>query len=232
MADTQRALFKAGILNDSKLWALISLPISLAVITVTTTKDLTDAEEVSSMIQFSVRCSVPWLYLAFAASSLKILFPGPFGLWALRNRRIFGLCFAAGMAWQLFFIFWLLGGHWSYYRDEVYLVEDIAIQVPGYLFLFAMTLTSFRRPRRSISPRQWKWLHKSGIYFLWGTVWSTYWYELYYYEDRQLIDYIYYWAGLIALGSRVIAWNKLRWTRGSRKSAASRPRPALGQPER
>ena len=32
-------------------------------------------------------------------------------------------------------------------------------------------------------------LHKSGIYFLWATVWTTYWYELYYYDDRQLIDY-------------------------------------------
>jgi hypothetical protein len=76
-----------------------------------------------------------------------------------------------------------------------------------------MTLTSFRRWRSRISPRQWKLLHKCGIYFLWGTVWTTYWYELYYYNDRQLIDYIYYWAGLLAYGLRVVAWNKVRWTR-------------------
>ena len=77
--------------------------------------------------------------------------------------------------------------------------------MPGYLALFAMTLTSFRRGRRLISPRQWKWLHKGSIYFLWATVWVTYWYELYYYDDRQPIDYIYYWAGLLAYGLRVVA---------------------------
>jgi hypothetical protein len=43
-----------------------------------------------------------------------------------------------------------------------------------------------------------------------ATVWTTYWYELYYYDDRQLIDYIYYWAGLLAYVSRVAAWSKLR----------------------
>ena len=165
---------------------------------------------------------MPWLYLAFAASSLRNLLPGSFSLWVLRNRRIFGLCFAAGMAWQLFFIVWLLTRHWPYYRDEVYLLEDIAVQVPGYLFLFAMTLTSFRGPRRWISPREWRWLHKCGIYFLWGTVWTTYWYELYYYDDRQPIDYIYYWAGLVALGSRVAAWSKARWAR-SRRNAVNPP---------
>lgn len=226
MANAKQAFFKRDFLNDWKLWALISVPITVAVIATMATREMSRAADVSSMIQFSVRCSVPWLYLAFAASSLRVLLRGSFSLWVLRNRRIFGLCFAAGMAWQLFFIIWLLTGHWSDYRDDVYLFSDIAVQVPGYLFLFAMTLTSFRGPRRWISPRQWKWLHKSGIYFLWGTVWSTYWYELYYYEDRQLIDYIFYWAGLFAYGSRVAAWSKLRWVRGFRKAVDPASMPA------
>ena len=56
----------------------------------------------------------------------------------------------------------------------------------------------------------WKLLHKSGIYFLWATVWTTYWYELYYYDDIQFIDYIYYWTGLLAYSLRVVAWSKTR----------------------
>jgi hypothetical protein len=44
-------------------------------------------------------------------------------------------------------------------------------------------------------------------------VWVTYWYELYYYNDRQVIDYIYYWAGPLAYGLRGLAWNKVRWAR-------------------
>ena len=213
VVNTHHAFLDQKILNGWNLWALIAGPLSLAVIAMMTTKDLSRPTEISSMIQFSVRCSVPWLYLAFSASSLKILFPGPLSRWALRNRRNIGLCFAAGMAWQLFFIIWMVAGYWSYYLEEAYLLEDVVIQLPGYLFLSAMTLTSFRRWRSRISPRQWKLLHKCGIYFLWATVWTTYWYELYYYDDRQLIDYIYYWAGLLAYGLRVVAWNKVRWAR-------------------
>lgn len=215
MANRNQTFFKQKALNGWNLWALISLPISLAVVVMMTTKDLSRPDDISSMIQFSVRCSVPWLYLAFAASSLKILLPGPFSLWLLRNRKNIGLCFAAGMAWQLFFILWMVGGYFSYYTEDVYLLEDVLIQVPAYMFLFAMTLTSFRRWRSRISPRQWKLLHKSGIYFIWATVWTTYWYELYYYDDIQFIDYIYYWTGLLAYGLRVVAWSKKRWMRRS-----------------
>ena len=60
------------------------------------------------MIQFTVRCSVPWLYLAFAASSLVVVFPGESSRWLMRNRRYIGLCFATGMGWQLTFIVWML----------------------------------------------------------------------------------------------------------------------------
>jgi DMSO/TMAO reductase YedYZ heme-binding membrane subunit len=172
--------------------------------------DLSSAQDISSLIQLSVRCSVPWLYLAFVASSLRLLFPGTVSRWLLRNRRYVGLCFASGMAWQLTFILWMVTGFWNHYVDEVYLLTDILIQIPGYLLLIAMTLTSFMPVRRKLSPKQWQTLHKASIYFLWGTVWSTYWYELYYYGDIQLIDYVYYWAGFIVWGLRVCAWSKTR----------------------
>ena len=170
--------------------------------------DLSSPTGISSLLQLSVRCSVPWLYLAFAASSIHLLFPGELSHWLLRNRRILGLCFAAGMAWQLTFILWMLTGHWVYYVDEVYLLADLAVQIPGYLFLIVMTLTSFRPVRRRMRPVHWRVLHKSGIYFLWGVVWSTYWYELYYYDDVQIIDYVFYWAGFLAWGTRVVAWSR------------------------
>ena len=81
--------------------------------------------------------------LAFSASSLAMVFPGPFSRWLLRNRRYIGLCFATAMGWQLAFILWMVIGYWGYYAQEVYVLEDVVVQLPGYLFLFAMTLTSF-----------------------------------------------------------------------------------------
>ena len=100
-----------GSINGWKLFWLITAPISLIVIQAAMRVDLSAAEAVSSMIQLSVRCAIPWLFLAFAASSLQAVFPGSFSLWLLRNRSKFGLCFAAAMGWQLLFIVWLVGIH-------------------------------------------------------------------------------------------------------------------------
>ncbi len=204
-------MLKSKLLNDWSLFSLITVPISLAVVAAMATADLSSATGVSSLLQLSVRCSVPWLYVAFAASSLHLLLSNEFSRWLLRNRRMFGLSFAAGMAWQLMFILWMVTGYWGYYVDEVYLFADVAVQIPGYVFLIAMAVTSFRPVRRKLSPKHWRALHKTGIYFVWGTVWSTYWYELYYYEDIQIIDYVYYWAGFLVWGTRIIAWSRTHW---------------------
>ena len=196
--------------NGWGLFAIVAGLTSVAVLLATLTLDLGEAPAVSAMIQFSVQLAVPWLYLAFIASSLVILVPGRFSRWLMQNRRIIGLSFAAGMAWQLVFILWLVLGHWDYYVEEAYSAYDLAEQLPGYLILIAMTLTSFRPGRQWLTGRQWLILHKGGIYFLWGVVWSTYWFELYYYDDIQLIDYVYYWAGFLAWCLRVAAWVKRR----------------------
>jgi len=207
---------RSPIVNGWSLFWLVMAPMSIAVGLAAVRVDLSRAEDISSLIQVSVRLSVPWLYLAFAASSIQALFPGSFARWLMRNRRIVGLCFAGGMAWQLTFILWMLTDFWTYYAEEVYLFSDIIVQVPGYVFLAAMTVTSFMLVRRKLSPRQWGMLHTGGIYFLWGTVWSTYWYELYYYGDIQPIDYVYYWAGFLAWGLRVFAWSAKRLRATSR----------------
>ncbi|NIV16826.1 MAG: hypothetical protein GWN47_00105 [Woeseiaceae bacterium] len=197
-------------LNGWRLFAVIVVPICVAVVFGMAAVNLARPAGISELIQLSVRLAVPWLYIAFAASSLVVIFPGAFSRWLLRNRLIFGLCFAAGMAWQLFFILWMVLGHWDYYLAEAYSYFDLAEQLPGYVILIAMTVTSFKPGRSKLSPRQWRILHKGGIYYLWAVVWSTYWFELYYYDDIQVIDYVYYWAGFIVWGIRVLAWAKKR----------------------
>jgi len=201
---------RSKLLNSWGLFALIVIPMCIAAVIAMTRVDLSSPLGVSAMIQFSVRLAVPWLFVAFAASSLVVVLPGDLSRWLLRNRRIIGFCFAAGMAWQLFFILWMVTGFWDYYIEEAYSYFDLAEQVPGYLILIAMTITSFRFGRSKLSARQWKNLHKGGIYFLWGVVWSTYWFELFYYEDIQVIDHAYYWAGFAAWGARMLAWSKKR----------------------
>jgi hypothetical protein len=209
MSVDQIELLKSKAINGWNLFWLITVPISLAMTLAMTRVDLSNAAGVSSMIQFSVRCAVPLLYLAFSASSLQAVIRGSFSGWLLRNRKIIGNCFAAAMAWQLFFILWLVGLHTDYYVDEVYVLSDVVEGVVGYTFLIAMVLTSFKFGRSRLTQKQWKLLHRSGIYWLWFYAWSTYWFELFYYEDEAaLIDYVYYWGGLLAWGLRLYAWGK------------------------
>ena len=196
--------------NGWTLFSIVVVPMCLAALLAMTAVDLSSSLGVSSMIQFSVRLAVPWLFIAFCASSLVAVFPGEFSRWVLRNRRMFGLCFATGMAWQLFFIVWLVVGHFDYYVEEAYDYLSLLEQVPGYVLLIAMTVTSFRFGRSKLSPKQWKILHTGGIYFIWFVVWTTYWFELFYYDDIQFIDYLYYWAGFTAWALRMAAWTSKR----------------------
>ncbi len=217
-------ILKNKLINGWKLFWLISAPVSLLIIQAAMRVDLSTAEAVSSMIQLTVRCAVPWVFVAFAASSMQVMFPGSFSRWLLRNRSMFGLCFAAAMGWQLLFILWLVGVHTEYYVDEVYVLSDVVEGVVGYAFLIAMTLTSFRFSRQLLTQKQWKLLHKSGIYWIWMYAWSVYWFNLFYYEGPALpIDYIYYWGGFLAMGLRICAWGKKRLS----KLNASRERKLL-----
>jgi hypothetical protein len=38
----------------------------------------------------------------------------------------------------------------------------------------------------------------------------VYWWNLFYYPDPVLIDYVYYWSGFFAWGLRSAAWRKIR----------------------
>ena len=202
---------KNKLINGWKLFWLVAAPISLVMVLAMTRLDLSRAETVSSMIQLSVRCAVPLGDLVFAISSLQVVFPGTFSRWLIRNRKYIGLCFATAMGWQGFFILWLVGIHTEYYVREVYVFSDVVEGVFGYAFLIAMVLTSFEFGRRHLTPRQWKLLHRSGIYWLWIYAWSVYWFNLFYYEGPAVpIDYIYYWAGFLAWGFRLLAWSKKR----------------------
>ncbi len=217
-------LLKSKTINGWRLFWLITVPISLVMVLTMARLDLSRAEAISSMIQLAVRCAVPWLFLAFAASSLQAVFPGPFGRWLLRNRKYIGLCFAASMAWQLLFILWLVGIHTEYYVSEVYVLSDVVEGVVGYALLIAMVLTSFKFGRSRLTPKQWKLLHKTGIYWLWIYAWSVYWFNLFYYDyDAVLLDYVYYWGGFVAWSLRMLAWARKR----SRQSDSDGARNAL-----
>lgn len=95
--DSMNELLKSKLVNGWKLFWLITAPISLVMVLAMFRADLASAEEISSLIQLSVRCAVPLVFVTFAASSLQVVFPGSFSRWLLRNRKFMG--FASRPPW-------------------------------------------------------------------------------------------------------------------------------------
>ena len=165
---------KTPLLNGWNFFALVTLATSVTCTISLLTANTSVLQESIELVRLSVRLATPWLYLAFAAAPIYLLFPGPSSKWLMRNRRFIGLSFAVGMAWQLVFIAVVLVQHPEYSEANIFTLDSIAGRAPGYLFLTAMTLTSFRFGRRHLSQKQWKMLHKSGGYVLWFSLCATY----------------------------------------------------------
>ena len=223
-----KALLAHKAINKWRLFWLISIPMSITMVVTMMGTDMSTAPGVSSMIGFSVRLAVPFIYLVVAASSVHILFPGTFTKWWLRNRKYIGMCFAVAMSWQGLFIFIMSYFFRDYYFENVYLFRDELEGSIGYIFLPAMVVTSFHFGRKHLSSKQWKLLHKSGIYFLWAYPFSTYWWSLCNglscYENPVPLDYVYYWGGFLAFALRIAAWGKQRW-QATNKNAAENNTP-------
>jgi len=103
------------------------------------------------------------LYIAvFITRPLRQLLPAPFTRSMLRNRRYLGISFSAVMTGHLLLISWLL----------IFVSEQerpIASLVPGiitYVFVFLMLLTSFDGPAQALGSKNWRRLHKTGLYWI------------------------------------------------------------------
>lgn len=208
--DLQAAL-KNKTINGWSLFWLISAPMSIFMVVAMTGVDLTTGPGVSSMIGFSVRWAVPFIFIVVATSSLQLLFPGPIPMWLLRNRKYIGLCFAVAMAWQGAFIFTMSMFFRDYYYEDIYFLRDELEGSVGYIFLVAMVVTSFQFARKRLTSKQWKLVHKSGLYFLWAYPFSVYWWNTaFYYGQPAMHDYVFYIMGFVAFALRIAAWGKQR----------------------
>ncbi|MEM9335719.1 MAG: hypothetical protein AAGA33_12795 [Pseudomonadota bacterium] len=222
MSAVPATFLKRKPLNGWTLFWLASGVISAAMVIETLRFDLASPGDVSHLIGFSVRMSVPFIYLVVAASALPVLFPGSFSTWLLRNRKYIGLCFAVAMAWQGLFIYIMSTFHRGYYFEEVFYLRDELEGSTGYLFLTAMVITSFQFGRRFLDSQQWKLLHRAGVYFLWAYPFAVYWWSISYYGNPTLLDYLFYWTGFLVFALRIAAWGKKRLKGAAEASIAFR----------
>ena len=151
------------------------------------------------IIKHSVRCALPSFLLAFTASSLATLWPGPLSRWLLSNRRYIGLAFAYGMALHFAFVGYSVLSFGNPLNSFV-----TALDLTGAGFLLAMTLTSFRRVAHLLRPANWRRLHKTGAYAIW--LLATYIYVSDVRYERDVVHALVASVFLAAWILRVAAW--------------------------
>jgi methionine sulfoxide reductase heme-binding subunit len=155
------------------------------------------------LIRATARSSLVLFLPAFAASSLRRLFPTPFSAWLLRNRRQVGVSFAVSHGLHLAAILALAGLH-----PETFDANPVTIVGGGlgYVFIAAMAATSSDAAVRKVGARRWKLLHRSGLWVVFVIFAQSY-------IPAPLHDLRYTPASLAmlgALGLRITAWARSR----------------------
>src|SRR4029450_126919 len=106
----------------------------------------------------------------FIASSLRILWPTELTRWLLINRRYIGVSFAASHAIHLFAIVAVMRVAPAFRLQTATLIGGGG----AYVFLAAMTATSFDGAAAWLGPRRWRLLHKTGMYYCWFIFFISY----------------------------------------------------------
>ena len=148
-----------------RLFWLLALTVSVAILLGLPSVDFHSARGTTPIILRSVRCALPLFLVAFTASSLATLWPGPATRWLLSQRRYIGLAFAVGMGWHFAFVAYSIA-EFGLYASGLN-ARVTALDVLGLTFLALMTLTSFRWAARRLTSVNWRRLHKAGVYAIW-----------------------------------------------------------------
>jgi methionine sulfoxide reductase heme-binding subunit len=125
-----------------------------------------DVEGVRLMIRATARTSLVLFVMAFTAGALVELIPSDATRWQRRNRRYLGVSFAVSHFIHLAAILELAS-----LDNELFwkLTNFSTIVLAGttYLFIAAMTATSFDRTAAWLGPRKWRLLHLVGGWYIW-----------------------------------------------------------------
>ncbi len=122
----------------------------------------TDGEGWRQLIRATARISGLLFLAVFLAAPLRRLRPNGATSWLLRNRRALGVSVgvAHGAHAVAIAVFVRLTGHES---DA----GTLAAALLAYAFLAAMVATSSDRSATLLGRRLWRWLHRTGLYYLW-----------------------------------------------------------------
>ncbi len=118
--------------------------------------------------RWTARVGFPIFILTYSASSLLRLWPGSITKALVRDRRWWGLGFAASHTVHLYALVTYLS-----LVGEPPLLSTVLGGGLAYALLYAMALTSSDAAQRALG-RNWKRLHTAGVHWLWAVFVLTY----------------------------------------------------------
>lgn len=155
----------------------------------------------------TARTSLLLFLPVFAASALAQFAPGRSTAWLLRNRRYLGVGFAASHGLHAVTLAVFAARDPALFADMTNLVTFIG-GGSTYLFILLMAATSFDRAVRVLGLRNWRILHRIGVWYIAITFIAT--------NAGRLPDMPVYWAVigaiLLAMALRLASWRRGRRT--------------------
>ncbi len=153
--------------------------------------------------RFTARAGFFLFIITFCASALVRLWPSELTKALLRDRRWWGLGFAASHTIHLVCFL-------RYFDVTGEPIPTVTLVGGGlaYLFLYAMALTSTRAAMKALG-KNWKRLHKAGIYYLWIIFAQAYVGRIFD-PDTRTNGILFTGIALAAMALRFAAWRKGR----------------------
>ncbi len=127
----------------------------------------TGSDGVELALRVTARVSFFYFLLAFLASPLARLAPGAVSTWLVRHRRELGVTFGISMSMHVALILRMFVIY-APERPPMVTWADFAIGIPGLILVALMTVTSFDRLKRAMTPAQWKRLHTNSLFVVWS----------------------------------------------------------------
>lgn len=138
-------------------------------------------ESIRLVLRLSARTAFVVLLIVFVARPLRQMFKTPYTAMLLRNRRLLGIAFAGIHTAHLGLI--VYRSHMS--DDFEFSVGANLLGALTYFVILLMFVTSFDRAAKLLGPKNWRLLHKLGLFWLFVT-----------FSQTQLPDPVDDWNGV------------------------------------
>ena len=156
-----------------------------------------DEEAFNLVLRISARLAILIYLLIFVARPLRQLTGSGLSKHLLKNRRQIGVTLAAVMSAHLLYLLWKNGFVFPFFGALI------------YAFIFLMLITSFEGPTKALGPKNWKMLHKTGLYAL-GIALAQAQFGRIIHGMGAPIHYLLAALFIAAIAVRMLAWRRQR----------------------